>query len=111
MKQVKNNFLLGHPIIAQLLSMVPKEIFNQVVEQENADRYFVTHKKDKTRYEVLTDFECSHSQDIKRDQVISLKYREKGVSRTVKGRLVFYIDPESGEELDFITNLPKYSFS
>jgi len=53
--------LLGHPIIAELLSMVPKEIFNEVVEQENADRYFVTRKKDNTRYEVLTDFDCSHS--------------------------------------------------
>ncbi|WP_041934737.1 DUF4372 domain-containing protein [Cyclobacterium marinum] len=40
MKQDKNNFLSGHPIIAQLLSMIPKDIFNQVVEQENSDRYY-----------------------------------------------------------------------
>jgi hypothetical protein len=40
MKQVKNNFLSGHPIIAQLLSMVPKEIFNEVVEKEGSDRYY-----------------------------------------------------------------------
>ncbi len=35
MKQIKNNFLYGHPIIAQLLSLIPKEIFSEVVEQEN----------------------------------------------------------------------------
>ena len=40
MKQVKNNFLSGHPIIAQLLSMVPKEIFNEMVEKEGSDRYY-----------------------------------------------------------------------
>ena len=39
MEQVKNNFLSGHPIIAQLLSLVPKDIFNGVVEQEGSDRY------------------------------------------------------------------------
>jgi len=40
MKQVKNNFLSGHPIIAQLLSLFPKEIFDGVVEQEGSDRYY-----------------------------------------------------------------------
>ena len=30
----------GHHIIAQLLSMVPKKIFNEVVEQEGSDRYY-----------------------------------------------------------------------
>src|SRR5690606_34713244 len=40
MKQGKNNFLSGHPIIAQLLSLVPKEIFDGVVEQEGSDRYY-----------------------------------------------------------------------
>ncbi len=40
MKQVKNNFLSGHPIIAQLLSLLPKEIFNDVVKQEDSDRYY-----------------------------------------------------------------------
>jgi hypothetical protein len=40
MKQVKNNFLSGHPIIAQLLSLFPKEIFEGVVEQEGSDRYY-----------------------------------------------------------------------
>jgi hypothetical protein len=40
MKQVKNNFLSGHPIIAQLLSLIPKGIFDEVVEQENSDRYY-----------------------------------------------------------------------
>jgi len=37
MKQVKNKFLSGHPIIAQLLSLIPTEILSEAVEQENAD--------------------------------------------------------------------------
>lgn len=69
------------------------------------NRYFVTRKKDNARYEVVRDFDCSHSQDIIKDQIISLSYREKSVSRTVEARLVVYTDPESGEMLEFITNL------
>ncbi|MFD2037599.1 DUF4372 domain-containing protein [Belliella marina] len=58
MAQFKNNFLSGHPLIAQLLSLIPSEVFNQCVEQENSDRYY---KKLKTKdhficmfYAVLT---------------------------------------------------------
>lgn len=40
MKQVKNKFLSGHPIISQLLSLIPKEIFNLAVEEEASDRYY-----------------------------------------------------------------------
>mgnify|MGYP001239168759 CR=1 FL=1 len=70
-----------------------------------SNRYYVTRKKDNARYEILRDFGCSHARDIERDQLISLKYRENGVNRTVEARLVCYIDPESGERLEFITNL------
>lgn len=72
---------------------------------DSSNRYFVTRKKDNARYEVLLDFDCSHSEDIIKDQLISLNYREKGGSRTVEVRLVSYSDPESGEILEFITNL------
>jgi hypothetical protein len=72
---------------------------------DSSNRYFVTRKKDNARYEVVRDFDCSHAKDIIKDQLISLKYREKGVSRTVEVRLVCYSDPESGEILEFITNL------
>ncbi|WP_194976251.1 DUF4372 domain-containing protein [Aquiflexum lacus] len=44
MKQYNKNFLPGHPIIDQLLSMIPKEVFNEVVEQENSDRYYKKFK-------------------------------------------------------------------
>lgn len=71
----------------------------------SSNRYFVTRKKDNARYGVIRDFDCSHSKDVISDQLISLNYREKGVSRTVEARLVSYIDPESGEKLEFITNL------
>lgn len=71
----------------------------------SSNRYFVTRKKDNARYEIVMDFDCSHSRDIESDQVILLRYRENGVSRTVEARLVCYIDPESGERLEFITNL------
>lgn len=72
---------------------------------DSSNRYFVTRKKDNARYEVVLDFDCSHSRDIIKDQLISLNYRDKGGSRTVKARLVSYSDPESGETLEFITNL------
>lgn len=72
---------------------------------DSSNRYFVTRKKDNARYEVMLDFDCSHSQDIVKDQLISLTYREKCSSRTVEVRLVTYKDPESGEVLEFITNL------
>lgn len=72
---------------------------------DSSNRYFVTRKKDNARYEVVLDFDCSHSKDIIKDQLISLNYREKKVSRTVEVRLVSYSDPESGEILEFITNL------
>lgn len=58
MRQLKNNFLSGHPIIAQLLALIPKEVFDQCVKQENSDKYY---KKLKTKdhficmfYAVLT---------------------------------------------------------
>jgi len=70
-----------------------------------SNRYFVTRKKDNARFEIVTDFDCSHAREIERDQLISLRYRENGVSRTVEVRLVSYIDPQSGERLEFITNL------
>jgi len=34
MKQIRNNFLSGHPIIAQLLTLIPKKIFKEVIELE-----------------------------------------------------------------------------
>jgi hypothetical protein len=71
----------------------------------SSNRYFVTRKKDNARYEVTMDFDCSHAQDIIKDQLILMKYRENGVSRTVEVRLVCYSDPESGEILEFISNL------
>lgn len=72
---------------------------------DSSNRYFVTRKKDNARYEVVRDFDCSHAQDILKDQLILLNFKEKNVSRTVEVRLVSYTDPESGEILEFITNL------
>lgn len=71
----------------------------------NANRYFVTRKKDNAKYEVVMDFDCTYSPDIVSDQLILLKYKDNGVSRTVKVRLVVYTDPQSGEKLEFISNL------
>ncbi|OYX13057.1 MAG: transposase [Algoriphagus sp. 32-45-6] len=72
---------------------------------DKSNRYFVTRKKDNARYEVVRDFDCSHSQDILKDQLILLNFKEKMVSRTVEVRLVSYRDPQSGDTLEFITNL------
>lgn len=72
---------------------------------DSSNRYFVTRKKDNASYEVGLDFYCSNSKGINKDQPISLNYKDKRVSRTVKVRLVTYSDPESDEILEFITNL------
>lgn len=40
MKRSKDNFSSGHPIIAQLLSLIPTDIFKEVIEQEGSDRYY-----------------------------------------------------------------------
>jgi hypothetical protein len=60
MRQDNDNFLSGNPIIAQLLSLIPREIFKEVVKQQGSDRYY---KKLKTTdhfiiiyYTVLTRF-------------------------------------------------------
>ena len=53
-----------------------------------SNRYFVARKKDNATYEVVREFDCSHAEDIQKDQLISLKYKEKRVSRTVEVRLV-----------------------
>lgn len=71
----------------------------------SSNRHFVTRKKDNARYTVIRDFDCSHTDDIEKDQLILLTYRENGVSRTVEVRLVSYNDPQSGERLEFISNL------
>ena len=71
----------------------------------SSNRYFVTRKKDNARYEVVREFDCSYTPDIEKDQLILLTYREKGVSRTVEVRLVSYLAPQSGEKLEFISNL------
>lgn len=54
---------------------------------------------------MLGGFDCSHAQDILKVQLISLNFKEKNVSRPVEDRWVSYSDPESGEILEFITNL------
>ena len=71
----------------------------------SSNRYFVTRKKDNARYEVVREFDCSHAPDIEKDQIILLTYKENRVSRTVEVRLVSYLDPQSGEKLEFISNL------
>lgn len=71
----------------------------------DSNRYFVTRKKENAKYEVMREFDCSHAPEIQKDQIISLKYKEKRISRTVEVRLVTYTDPVSGETLEFMTNL------
>jgi len=71
----------------------------------DSNRYFVTRIKDNATYEVIREFDCSHAEEIQKDQLISLKYKEKRVSRTVEVRLVTYTDSVSGETLEFMTNL------
>ena len=65
----------------------------------------MTRKKDTAKYAVIHELDCLHAEDIQKDQVIYLKFKEKRVSRTVEVRLVTYTDPVSGETLELMTNL------
>jgi len=71
----------------------------------DANKYFITKEKDNVKYEVVMGFDCTHSPDILSDQLILLKYKENGLSRTAKVSLVVYTDPQSCEKLEFISNL------
>jgi hypothetical protein len=33
----------------------------------HSNRYFVTSKKDKAKYEIVMEFDCSHSQELESD--------------------------------------------
>jgi hypothetical protein len=48
----------------------------------------VAGKKDNAIYGIVKNFDYSHAQEIKSDQIIQSIYREKGFSRTVEARLV-----------------------
>ncbi len=53
MKQDNNNFSSGHPIISQLLAMVPSHIFDKTVNDTQSDRYY---KKMKTKEHFICMF-------------------------------------------------------
>src|SRR5690606_33687115 len=72
---------------------------------DSSNRYFVTRKKDNARYEVVLDFDCSHSRDIIKDQLTSVAGRDKGGARTVQARLVAGRDAARGQSLESIRNL------
>lgn len=40
MGQINNKFLSGQPIIAQLISLIPNEVFDKAVSDTKADRYY-----------------------------------------------------------------------
>jgi hypothetical protein len=78
-------------------------------ELTEAGQFFVTRLKENAQYEVMAENEPITGSGIARDQSISLRYRQKGISRTVGLRLVTFKDPISGEVLKFLTNLTQVS--
>lgn len=50
----------------------------------DANRDFVTRKKDNAEYGVMMDFECTHSPHIVGEQLILFKYKKNGISQIVK---------------------------
>lgn len=69
------------------------------------NRFFVTRLKDNAKYEIIAEHNTDPFPDILKDQSISLSYRHERVCRTVTLRLITYLDPVSGETLQFLTNL------
>jgi len=67
--------------------------------------YFVTRLKENAKFTVDTEFDCSEYLDITQDQLITLSYKQDKVTRTVKLRLITYLDPIKGETLKFLTNM------
>ena len=68
-------------------------------------RYFVTRLKHNARYEVVQKNPTETHSDVIKDELIFLNYRENRICRTVKLRLITYLDPIKGEKLEFLTNL------
>ena len=68
-------------------------------------RYFVTRLKQNARYEVVQKNPTETHADVIKDELIFLNYRENRICRTVKLRLITYLNPIKGEKLEFLTNL------
>jgi hypothetical protein len=75
----------------------------------DTNRFFVTRLKENAKYQVDNRNLVEQGSDIISDESISLIYKEKKISRTVKLRLVTFRDPISGEVLRFLTNLKEVS--
>lgn len=70
--------------------------------------YFVTRLKENARYQVIHNNDTGDNEDILSDQMINLTYKKGQISRTVTLRLIKYADPESGEILQFLSNLTEH---
>ncbi|MFQ3576808.1 MAG: IS4 family transposase [Cytophagales bacterium] len=84
--------------------------FYQLMTDE--EQYFVTRKKDNMKYEVLENYEVNEEEKFKgiiKDQRVKVEYKEKKITRTVELRIVEYLDYITGETIEFITNISKYS--
>lgn len=75
----------------------------------DTNRFFVTRLKENAKYQVDNRNPVEQGSDIICDESISLIYKEKKISRTVKLRIVTFRDPISGEILRFLTNLKEVS--
>lgn len=75
-------------------------------------KFYVTRKKDNMKFEVLEEFAVNEDvkfKGITKDQRVRVEYKDQKVYRTVELRMIQFVDYITGETLEFITNISKYS--
>ena len=83
--------------------------FSQYDQWSGQGIYYVTRANKNAEYEVLAHRELSGGVvfGVRKDMDIRLQYVDKktGEAKTTKARLVEYVDPVSGKQLTFLTNM------
>lgn len=72
------------------------------------NKFFATRLKDNAVYTIIKENDTHQDPDVKKDQIIELKYKNGKVYRTVPLRLITYHDPENQQTILFVTNLMDY---
>lgn len=75
-------------------------------------KFYVTRLKCNAKYSVVKVNKVTETHmGILKDEMIEVKYKEKGVCRTLTQRLITFQDPISSKQFEFITNIEEYKAS
>ena len=116
MKSASTNeklFLLEFELTPGSIAVFDKgfQSFNQYKQWNDAGVFYVTRMNDNAKFKILKIHKLEEIDEhgVMQDSEIELTFTSKttGKLETVAARMVNYIDPETGEKLHFLTNLPK----